>query len=110
MSSSDLGNGRLRFSSVRKVTEQFIGSPEPIPVHAGESSTLGFQDDHDDTDELSETLKKLQFSQSPERYSASNRLMLIKSGIAANQGNGMDTNQDVFKRPVFWTIQPVRDS
>ncbi|KAJ3883882.1 fungal-specific transcription factor domain-containing protein [Lentinula edodes] len=90
MSSSDLGNG----------------SPEPIPVHAGEPSTSGFQDDHDDTDELSETLKKLQFSQSPERYSASNRLMLIKSGIAANQGNGMDTNQDVFKRPVFWTIQP----
>ncbi|KAH7876937.1 uncharacterized protein C8R40DRAFT_83362 [Lentinula edodes] len=90
MSNSDLGNG----------------SPEPIPVHAGEPSTLGFQDDHDDTDELSETLKKLQFSQSPERYSASNRLMLIKSGIAANQGNGMDTNHDVFKRPVFWTIQP----
>ncbi|GAV99056.1 hypothetical protein LENED_000486 [Lentinula edodes] len=83
-----------------------LGSPEPIPVHAGEPSTLGFQDDHDDTDELSETLKKLQFSQSPERYSASNRLMLIKSGIAANQGNGMDTNHDVFKRPVFWTIQP----
>ncbi|KAJ4491928.1 fungal-specific transcription factor domain-containing protein [Lentinula edodes] len=90
MSNSDLGNG----------------SPEPIPVHAGEPSTLGFQDDHDDTDELSETLKKLQFSQSPERYSASNRLMLIKSGITANQGNGMDTNHDVFKRPVFWTIQP----
>ncbi|KAJ3923514.1 fungal-specific transcription factor domain-containing protein [Lentinula edodes] len=106
MSNSDLGNGGFRYSSVRKVMEQFVGSPEPIPVHAGEPSTLGFQDDHDDTDELSETLKKLQFSQSPERYSASNRLMLIKSGIAANQGNGMDTNHDVFKRPVFWTIQP----
>ncbi|KAJ3831011.1 hypothetical protein F5878DRAFT_648024, partial [Lentinula raphanica] len=82
-------------------------------VHTPESSDLGVPEsayplgeeatssaDHSDQDELSELLNQLRLNQFSERYTLSNRLMLIKTEIGAHP------YVKVFKRPVFWEIQP----
>ncbi|KAJ3724189.1 fungal-specific transcription factor domain-containing protein [Lentinula guzmanii] len=83
-----------------------LGSPESISILAEETTPSEAQDD-DDIHELSEPLKQLRFSQSSERYAASSsRLMLIKSGIETHRVGESSPNHNVFKRPVFWDIQP----
>ncbi|KAJ3998245.1 fungal-specific transcription factor domain-containing protein [Lentinula boryana] len=82
-----------------------LGSPESTSILAEETTPSEAQD-HDDIDELSEPLKQLRFSQSSERYAASGRLMLIKSGIETYRSGESIPNHNVFKRPVFWDIQP----
>ncbi|KAJ3710434.1 hypothetical protein C8R42DRAFT_597179 [Lentinula raphanica] len=74
-----------------------IGIPESTnPL--GEEATSS--DDHSDQDELSELLNQLRLNQFSERYTLSNRLMHIKTEIGAH------SNAKIFKRSVFWEIQP----
>ncbi|KAJ3819000.1 fungal-specific transcription factor domain-containing protein [Lentinula raphanica] len=74
-----------------------LGTPESTSSLVEEATSSDNQSDQDD---LSEPLKQLRFSQSSERYTLSKRLTLIKTGIGANP------NAQIYKRAVFWEIQP----
>ncbi|KAJ3828383.1 fungal-specific transcription factor domain-containing protein [Lentinula raphanica] len=82
---------------VRAPGSSDLGMPESA-YPLGEETTSSA--DHSDQDELSELLNQLRLNQFSERYTLSNRLMLIKTEIGAHP------NAKIFKRPLFWEIQP----